>query len=334
MPQNIGLGLPGAYGAAAGGDAVEKMLMSLIEQQIKEQEKAAKEEEKRYRRRQDEIERSDRQEQERYNREQEKSAADIAASERRRGVNREGVADLERQGVIITKQQQAKALEEALAGLPEGPGKRRAMLRTMGGEVDANEAETPEERGARLDAEDARSLRKVTAEAEARARAEAKYRPAGKDPTAPGGPLGLQRVRAQSALDLLTRLETRYEELQGGEGPGQIVKGIATATGGRINLNNAATEYQKLRKAAGVALAVAIQGARPSDVEAEALGSLFPDFTTPKKVGDNLFSGARQQLEEIVKQTGGTVTRPNQTKTTGARGTEYDYVPGKGLVKR
>jgi hypothetical protein len=111
-----------------------------------------------------------------------------------------------------------------------------------------------------------------------------------------GGTAALQGARAESAITMLDRLQEVHKKLQSGEGPGQLVRGIAQATGGRINLSNAATEYQKLRRATAVALAVAIQGSRPSDADAEAMAQLLPDFTTPAEVAKNLFDSSRQQL--------------------------------------
>lgn len=139
---------------------------------------------------------------------------------------------------------------------------------------------------------------------------------AGKSNTV-GGPQGLQRARADSAAAMLERLRQVHAQLQTGEGPSQIARGLAAATGGRINLNNPATEYQKLRKATAVALAVAIQGSRPSDKDAEAMADLLPDFNTPAEVADHLFESSKNQLRDTSAAMGGNTS--NRSGTIRAR---------------
>jgi hypothetical protein len=124
----------------------------------------------------------------------------------------------------------------------------------------------------------------------------------------PGGTPALQKARAKSAQTLLDQLESVHSRLQSGEGPGQLARGLSNLTGGYVNLNNDATEYQKLREATAVALAVAIQGSRPSDADAKAMARLLPDFTTPGEVAKNLFTSTREQLQSTAAAMGGDAT--------------------------
>lgn len=123
--------------------------------------------------------------------------------------------------------------------------------------------------------------------------------------TAAGGPAGLQRARAQSAVQMLDRLQEVHKKLQAGEGPGQLVSGTIDTVKGMLNMSNPATEYQKLRRATAVALAVAIQGSRPSDADAEAMSQLLPDFKTPAEVANNLFAASKAQLLDTAENMGG-----------------------------
>lgn len=122
---------------------------------------------------------------------------------------------------------------------------------------------------------------------------------------AAGGSQGLQRARADAATQMLDRLQAVHAQLQAGEGPGQLVSGTVNKVKGMLNMSNPATEYQKLRKATAVALAVAIQGSRPSDADAEAMAALLPDYNTPGEVARNLFKGTRAQLAKTAEAMGG-----------------------------
>jgi hypothetical protein len=120
-----------------------------------------------------------------------------------------------------------------------------------------------------------------------------------------GGAQGLQKARAESAQQMLDRLKTVHGQLNAGEGPGQLVRGTLQKVGGALNLSNAATEYRKLRRATAVALAVAIQGSRPSDADAEAMAQLLPDYNTPGEVAGNLFNSTNAQLQKTAEAMGG-----------------------------
>lgn len=126
-----------------------------------------------------------------------------------------------------------------------------------------------------------------------------------------GGTQGLQRARADSAVQMLDRLQQVHSQLQAGEGPGQIVKGIGQRIKGALNLENPATEYAKLRKATAVALAVAIQGSRPSDADAEAMAALLPDLNTPAEVATHLFESSKAQLRDTSAAMGGAGLHPS-----------------------
>jgi hypothetical protein len=141
----------------------------------------------------------------------------------------------------------------------------------------------------------------------------------------------LQGARAKSAINMLDRLKEVHARLNAGEGPGQLAKGALDKVKGMLNMENAATEYNKLRKATAVALAVAIQGSRPSDADAEAMAALLPDFNTPQAVADNLFAGSRNQLEDTMTAMGGSNLVGNPGGTTLPQ--EFDYIGGK-LVPR
>lgn len=155
-----------------------------------------------------------------------------------------------------------------------------------------------------------------------------------KPPTAGGGTVALQKARAESAAQMLTRLQEVYQKLQSGEGPSQLVRGIASATGGRLNLNNAATEYQKLRKATAVALAVAIQGSRPSDADAEAMAQLLPDFTTPAEVAGNLFESSKKQLLDVAGNMAGATGRPVGSVQNRMGAIDQKVTGSKGVLPR
>lgn len=128
---------------------------------------------------------------------------------------------------------------------------------------------------------------------------------------AAGGTQGLQRARADSAVQMLDRLQQVHSQLNAGEGPGQLLKGFTQKVKGALNMENAATEYQKLRRATAVALAVAIQGSRPSDADAEAMAQLLPDYNTPGEVAGHLFESTRGQLRATSDAMAGGSGQPN-----------------------
>lgn len=153
-----------------------------------------------------------------------------------------------------------------------------------------------------------------------------------KSNAAAGGTQGLQRARAESAITMLDRLKEVHGKLQTGEGPGQLMKGFGEKVKGALNMQNAATEYQKLRKATAVALAVAIQGSRPSDADAEAMSQLLPDFNTPAEVAGNLFSGVNTQLQQTMQSMGGTGVPKIQNPGGSGVPQEFDFDPKTGTL--
>lgn len=305
----MGLGLQGGYGAAGGYDALAQLLQQQAEQELRaEQHRQALEAEAMRRQQLQQSAMGQQQEQERWStdRADQQAAAAAKASA--------ATAD-------------ETAFDTELGNVPDPAMRGMLKLQRRGATgVNVHTMHTPEQEQQEAAAKTAADLNTKRREAEITASTTAKYRA----PTAPvkdtygewqrkydyelthpkastaaGGPAGLQRARAQSAVQMLDRLQEVHAKLQTGEGPGQIVRGISVATGGRVNLNNAATEYQKLRRATAVALAVAIQGSRPSDADAEAMASLLPDFTTPAAVAKNLFAASKAQLQDTAENMGG-----------------------------
>lgn len=112
-----------------------------------------------------------------------------------------------------------------------------------------------------------------------------------------------QQARGQSAQVMLDKLKELYDKLpeEGGYGPAQMMRGSMQKLKGVFGLQDPATEYQNMRKAAAVGLAVAIQGARPSDTDAKAFADMFPDLTIPKHVGKSQFDTIQKQIDNLVQ---------------------------------
>lgn len=108
----------------------------------------------------------------------------------------------------------------------------------------------------------------------------------------------LRQSRAKNALAMVERLREVHKKMNTGEGPMQLLKGGADKLKGLLNMDNNATEYDRIRNAAGVAMATAVQGGNPSAKEADAFTMLFPALKDTGTVSDNLFDQALSQLKE------------------------------------
>lgn len=135
------------------------------------------------------------------------------------------------------------------------------------------------------------------------------------------GSNALQASRATSAIAFVNRLKEAYDNMTVGNGPGQLIQGVINKAKGAANLDNPVTKYQKLKKATAIAMAVAIQGSRPSDKDAEAMADTLPDYGTPKEVSDSLFTDMLQQLGDTGQAMGGRAIKTGKDILTLDRNT-------------
>jgi hypothetical protein len=137
--------------------------------------------------------------------------------------------------------------------------------------------------------------------------------------------------RFKGAQGFIDGMEALRQKINTKMGPQAGATGYLRRGGAALGMDPDVSVYERLRKAAGRAIAVSILGAQNlSDADAEAYAGMLPDARTDEQTAQRLM----QQLETMMD-----AQDPNKQKDAGgaaapaAVATEFDWVNGK-LVPR